>query len=94
MNFQAVVSFYGIKQFFEVMNGAKFFFNGIACFMLLREIAETDFSGGLRNRVPMRKAGLILKAINLKGVYGGEISAGSQALILTLLLFWLICFDS
>ena len=43
MNFQAVVSFYGIKQFFEVMNGAKFFFNGIACFMLLREIVETVF---------------------------------------------------
>ena len=46
MNFQAVVSFYGIKQFFEVMNGAKYFFNGIACFMLLRKIAETTFFSG------------------------------------------------
>jgi len=36
----------GKKQLFEITNGEKLFFNGIACFMLLRKIAETAFFRG------------------------------------------------
>jgi len=34
------------KLLFEITNGEKLFFNGIAGFMLLREIAETAFFRG------------------------------------------------
>jgi|TARA_B100001964_G_scaffold9586_1_gene10196 hypothetical protein len=40
------MSYLGNKQLFEITNGEKLFFNGIACFMLLREIAETAFFMG------------------------------------------------
>ena len=40
------MSYLGYKELFEITNGEKLFLNGIACFMLLREIAETAFSGG------------------------------------------------
>ena len=55
------------------------------------EIVESVFFGENVKQVSNDKikAGVILKAINFYGVYGG-ISAGPQALILTLLLFWLI----
>jgi hypothetical protein len=36
----------GNKQLFEITNGEKLFFNGIACFMLLRKIGETAFFRG------------------------------------------------
>jgi len=37
---------YENKHLFEIKNGEKLFFNGIACFMLLREIVETAFFRG------------------------------------------------
>ena len=73
----------GNKQLFEITNGAKLFFNAIACFMLRREIVETAFFRGLRNWVSMRTAGVFLKVINLQEVYGGNLSWSSGPYINT-----------
>jgi len=43
LNFQAGVPCSGNKQLFEITNGEKLFFNGIACFMGFSEIVETVF---------------------------------------------------
>ena len=37
------MSYLGNKQLFEITNGEKLFFNGIACFMGFSEIVETVF---------------------------------------------------
>jgi len=46
----------GNKQLFEIINGEKLIFNGIACFMLLREIAETAFFRGTEKQVSNDKS--------------------------------------
>jgi len=37
------MSYLGNKQLFEITNGEKLFFDGIACFMGFSEIVETVF---------------------------------------------------